>query len=123
MRNLVFEYIPSVASSFISYVFQGPALFRTAVIAAMIERIVDDDTDDVDLMAAVLAPVAVERLLQQREPYRREVLRPDWNENVAGGRICRLREYGFSGSAVDHDEIPVRKNIRIVISQEPASPA
>lgn len=82
MRHLLLEYVPAVLARLLGDLPYGSTLLGTPVVSSMVERIVHDDAYDTDFMGRIGASEVIERIVQQREPDRREVLRPDRNENV-----------------------------------------
>lgn len=115
MRNLILEYMPSVLFRLLPYFRQSLLFFGPAGVAAVVERVVDDDAGDLDLVAGIPVPVAVERFSQERKSDSREVFRLDRHEDEARGPVRSLGEYRFGRRAVDENEIPVRK----ALGQEP----
>ena len=55
MRKLIPKYMPSILLCFAVYFSQRSFLFRSPVVSAVIEGIVDDHTKNVNLMSSILA--------------------------------------------------------------------
>ena len=109
ITKLTLENMPLILGGFTFNFLHSSPLFRATIVSSIIGCVVDNDTEDINLMSSVIASERIERIIEQWEADGCKKLRPDRDKNVTRGVIRSLRKYGFSGSAVDDDKVLILK--------------
>ena len=64
MRKFILKYVPSVLSCLLAYFTHRALFFGASVVSAMVEGIIDDDTENVNLVPLVGTPEVTKRVIQ-----------------------------------------------------------
>ena len=112
MRDFCIEYMPLISCCLRIYFSERSSFFWSPIIPTIIERIVYDNTNDINLMTPVPISEICERAIQQWKPNRCKKFRPDRNKDVTGCVICGLSEYRFGWRAIYQDKVFVLKILR-----------
>ena len=64
MRKFIVKHVPIILSSFLKYLIHRSLFLRTSVIPAMIEGIIDHDTQNINVMSPVIGPEIIKRVFQ-----------------------------------------------------------
>lgn len=116
---MLIKNTPLVLLSFFTYLIHGSLLFGSAVVTTGIRRIVDDDTDNVNLVARIILLELAKGFVQQWKPNGRKILRFNRHENVPRSMIGGLRENRFGRGTIYDDEIFFLKMIRDKLGENP----
>ncbi len=111
MRDFIIEYMPPVRFRLLAYFLHSRLFFRSSGVSTIIKRIVNDDTDNINLISTIIASECIERVVQQRKPDGCEKLRFDGDKDVARGVVCNLSEYRLGRGTIYDDKVFVLKLI------------